>query len=478
MGRQHRQALLLVAAALTGVGTAAILRPRHTDPWLARQLERNVTPEARKNSIVFWDIPFSPMPSSVPTARAALRALSVADHSRVRQDGPGRCRANFFFPIDALVVSLADYMTSWGAVCQPVAYVYSSEWHLLSILQGQLGLCTASGGNGTRSSDDIALVVPQRMHDGTMAPLHSCVDSPAVWIFSTEQFSNPLYLSLTTSLIQQGWRAVEFMPQHRCLLLASLCSRGAILPAKDCEWATLRRGAAACTKGVAIAAGSGQLGKLARSCKLEGTEGARTLECPASATGAAVRVASAQSGTAESAMRVVPYQLTSEVAALSRLLEAVPLAQRRHDVAFVGFISPRRKTILLALQRAGVRLVVANGLPSTRDAVVASARVLVNIHGNDEQTMFETMRCDRWIAAGHVVVSEPSWADETSDFRRAYIITPDPTEASIVATTQAVLKDINAVVARIKKVLDAIGQRAKAKRASALEAFVSEALGT
>ncbi|KAA0152235.1 hypothetical protein FNF29_04099 [Cafeteria roenbergensis] len=201
------------------------------------------------------------MPNSVPTARAALRALSVADHSRVRQDGPGRCRANFFFPIDALVVSLADYMTSWGAVCQPVAYVYSSEWHLLSILQGQLGLCTASGGNGTRSSDDIALVVPQRMHDGTMAPLHSCVDSPAVWIFSTEQFSNPLYL---------------------------------------------------------------------------------------------------------------------------------------------------RKTILLALQRAGVRLVVANGLPSTRDAVVASARVLVNIHGNDEQTMFETMRCDRWIAAGHVVVSEPS----------------------------------------------------------------------
>lgn len=121
---------------------------------------------------------------------------------------------------------------------------------------------------------------------------------------------------------------------------------------------------------------------------------------------------------------------------------------------------------------------VANGLPSTRDAVVASARVLVNIHGNDEQTMFETMRCDRWIAAGHVVVSEPSWADETSDFRRAYIITPDPTEASIVATTQAVLKDINAVAARIKKVLDAIGQRAKAKRASALEAFVSEALGT
>ncbi|KAA0148495.1 hypothetical protein FNF28_07444 [Cafeteria roenbergensis] len=149
-------------------------------------------------------------------------------------------------------------------------------------------------------------------------------------------------------------------------------------------------------------------------------------------------------------------------------------------VAARTFSSPStlwwRKTILLALQRAGVRLVVANGLPSTRDAVVASARVLVNIHGNDEQTMFETMRCDRWIAAGHVVVSEPSWADETSDFRRAYIITPDPTEASIVATTQAVLKDINAVAARIKKVLDAIGQRAKAKRASALEAFVRTTL--
>ena len=112
----------------------------------------------------------------------------------------------------------------------------------------------------------------------------------------------------------------------------------------------------------------------------------------------------------------IPYQCYSkEDLYLSNLVRKTP---KTYDVAFccVGG-SHRRKSIYQALIDRGLKVLDVRGWKNDRDSKIATAKILVNIHHRDDFQIFEHMRCDRWVFAGHVVVSESSLSDSILDIK-------------------------------------------------------------
>ncbi len=96
-------------------------------------------------------------------------------------------------------------------------------------------------------------------------------------------------------------------------------------------------------------------------------------------------------------------------------LERIDCAHEQDiDVLFYGVITPRRKEILMALQRSGLRIVVLEGVPpvygNERDALIARSRVVLNLHAYDTH-IFEQVRVNYLLINGKAVVSEV--ADDT-----------------------------------------------------------------
>lgn len=90
------------------------------------------------------------------------------------------------------------------------------------------------------------------------------------------------------------------------------------------------------------------------------------------------------------------------------LMHLMKDAQMIYDVAFCGELSDRRKSVVDALSNKGLRVIHAQGWQLDRDLQIASAKILLNIHTFEDYRMYECLRCDRWAAAGKVVVSEDS----------------------------------------------------------------------
>ena len=86
-----------------------------------------------------------------------------------------------------------------------------------------------------------------------------------------------------------------------------------------------------------------------------------------------------------------------------------PASEQDIDVLFYGALTPRRKEILIALQRTGLRVVVLEGVPlifgNERDALIARSRVVLNLHAYDTH-IFEQVRVNYLLINGKAVVSE------------------------------------------------------------------------
>ncbi|KAA0173409.1 hypothetical protein FNF27_05049 [Cafeteria roenbergensis] len=294
-----------------------------------------------------------------------------------------------------------------GAQARVTVAVYHSVHQLRRTLVETLGLCS---GRPAARRDTIALVIPPRLHGNSLAAIDECKHDRNVWVWNTEQLTNPGYLALTSVLMQQGWRVVDMLAQNRTFV-DEVHSVGAL---------------------------------------------------PEVAGGGSV------------ALRVVPYQLTSEVDRLRELLSRVRPEEREYDVAFVGATSFARRTAVAAMAAQGLTVAIVNGDPANRDLGIASARVLVNIHYQATYFVFESLRCDRWIAAGHVVVSEPSWGDDTNDLRGAYVTSPEPTPHSLAATVVRVLSDLEGTRARLSAALSERLESVRASRGAALASWLAD----
>lgn len=108
----------------------------------------------------------------------------------------------------------------------------------------------------------------------------------------------------------------------------------------------------------------------------------------------------------------LPYQFTSEQ---DRLINMTRDNDKIYQVAMCGAASPRRKHVINELVKRGISVAIIPGWKDARDKEIAKAKVLLNIHYNENYRVFEHLRCDRWVFTDVLVVSETSISDDHLD---------------------------------------------------------------
>ena len=117
-----------------------------------------------------------------------------------------------------------------------------------------------------------------------------------------------------------------------------------------------------------------------------------------------------------------------------RRIESAPVQDI--DVLFYGSLNPRRQDVLQALSTAGLHVVQAFGFyGKERDALIARARVVVNIHFYDTQ-VFEVVRISYLLNNAKAVVTE--WSPDIGRLAAAVLACP---YAELVPQVLALLAD-------------------------------------
>lgn len=108
-----------------------------------------------------------------------------------------------------------------------------------------------------------------------------------------------------------------------------------------------------------------------------------------------------------------PYQyINMEIERLKRYIREIP---KEYDFVFVGD-GEKRKYIANKLQELGFKILFITSLwGGERDREIAKAKILVNIHWDSNYNVFETLRCDRWLFAGMMIISENSIRRDNDD---------------------------------------------------------------
>jgi hypothetical protein len=116
----------------------------------------------------------------------------------------------------------------------------------------------------------------------------------------------------------------------------------------------------------------------------------------------------------------LPYKYREEeIFTLKHLILNTP---KEYDVAFIGDPIGRRGELLQSLKDRGVKVnIIAGKWDISRDMEVAKCQVLVNLHFSDEYLIFEEIRCNRWLMAGLIVISEKSIYENEISYKKNLI---------------------------------------------------------
>ena len=107
--------------------------------------------------------------------------------------------------------------------------------------------------------------------------------------------------------------------------------------------------------------------------------------------------------------KYLPYPITqSETLTLKSYLSV-----KVYDVCMVGTFSLRRQNIFFKLLDAGIKTLFIGYrgkyyFGKERDTHIGSAKILLNVHNFPSWRIYESIRCERWRAAGMPIISERS----------------------------------------------------------------------
>ena len=93
-----------------------------------------------------------------------------------------------------------------------------------------------------------------------------------------------------------------------------------------------------------------------------------------------------------------------------------------YDVAHCGTSSSYRMNILQKINNKKLGVNICTGYFDDRDIDIAKSKILINIHFEKTYNVFESIRCDRWIFANHLVLSEDSINDNLNDLKDCIVI--------------------------------------------------------
>lgn len=95
---------------------------------------------------------------------------------------------------------------------------------------------------------------------------------------------------------------------------------------------------------------------------------------------------------------------------------------KTYDIAFVGSLGLRRKKILTELQENGFQIHVIEGWGKERDKEILQAKILLNIHYDEDYNIYESLRCDRFLFNDMIIVTESSKFQELLDVNDLLIV--------------------------------------------------------
>lgn len=117
----------------------------------------------------------------------------------------------------------------------------------------------------------------------------------------------------------------------------------------------------------------------------------------------------------------LPYQIREKE---NNFLKECLKKEKEADVSTCGGLSDRRKHILIEGEKNKLFIADVKGYTAERDEDIGASNILLNIHQHDNAPHFEHIRCDRWIYAGHTIVSEDSYKQELLDIYPHVIFAP------------------------------------------------------
>lgn len=123
------------------------------------------------------------------------------------------------------------------------------------------------------------------------------------------------------------------------------------------------------------------------------------------------------------------------------------------DVAFVGTMSPKRQKILEELHKTGVKIQMVSGWKDVRDKQLMRGKILLNIHYSDSYSVYESIRCDRCVFAGMMVVTEKSIHQEQNDINELLFVEE---YSNLVPRVLEILNNYDSVREEFEKKLDRV----------------------
>jgi hypothetical protein len=100
----------------------------------------------------------------------------------------------------------------------------------------------------------------------------------------------------------------------------------------------------------------------------------------------------------------LPYKYNiNEIIKLKKFLNVPKI----YDVIMIGTESSRRNEIVNHLMQKKINIIfISNIFGDDRDKIIGKAKILLNIHGEDNFKIYENIRCERWRFAGMTIISE------------------------------------------------------------------------
>ncbi len=69
-------------------------------------------------------------------------------------------------------------------------------------------------------------------------------------------------------------------------------------------------------------------------------------------------------------------------------------------------VNTHTKAIIARIDKMGIKYHYIVGWKDERDKQIAECRILLNLHYEKDYQVFEHLRCDRWLFAGKMVISD------------------------------------------------------------------------
>ncbi len=153
-----------------------------------------------------------------------------------------------------------------------------------------------------------------------------------------------------------------------------------------------------------------------------------------------------------------PYQcVNKEIDKLKSFHLSTEYNSYEYDICMIPCNSKERQFIFDELVKKGIKITSIEGWGDERDKKIAQCKIILNLHFNSTFQIYEHLRCDRWMFANKIIISEYSQQEEILDVNNVYFYEYE----DIIDACIKHLSEFDSGETKIKSVEDIIEERNK-----------------